>query len=168
MCYSIILHSNKIWKSFKIQLNGTGPKRRSIPRSSQQPSPQLSFFLPNSVWPNMSTTEFQVRPTYNERFPTSIVKELLRDILKQELTTIEYTVDGTPGKVSFIIVVQTIRRCHSIVHVSSVPFLHVFLFHPCLSNIFHSKHAKKNKKKLTITRNLLFFFLNFFFFFFFF
>ena len=54
----------------------------------------------------MSTTEFQVRPTYNERFPTSIVKELLRDILKQELTTIEYTVDGTPGKLYFLISLQ--------------------------------------------------------------
>jgi tctex1 domain-containing protein 2 len=48
----------------------------------------------------MTTTapEFQIRPTYNERFPSSTVKEVVRDILKTELTGIEYTVDSTPDQ----------------------------------------------------------------------
>jgi|TARA_B110000091_G_C13397025_1_gene302517 hypothetical protein len=46
----------------------------------------------------MSTAEFQIRPTYNERFPSSTVKEVLRDILKVELTGVEYTVDNTPDQ----------------------------------------------------------------------
>jgi hypothetical protein len=46
----------------------------------------------------MSAAEFSIRPTYNERFPSSTVTEVLRDILKTELTGIEYTVDSTPDQ----------------------------------------------------------------------
>ena len=44
------------------------------------------------------STEFQVRPTFNERFPSSTVKEMIRDILRAELTGAEYAVENTPDQ----------------------------------------------------------------------
>ena len=42
--------------------------------------------------------EFQVRPSFAERFPSSTVKTMLRDVLKAELTGVSYDVSSTPDQ----------------------------------------------------------------------
>ena len=43
-------------------------------------------------------TEFQIRPSYAERFPSSTVKTLLRDVLKAELTGAAYDASSSPDQ----------------------------------------------------------------------
>ena len=42
--------------------------------------------------------EFQIRPSFADRFPASTVKTMLRDVLKAELTGVAYDVSSTPDR----------------------------------------------------------------------
>ena len=49
-----------------------------------------------------SSTQYQTRPSFKERFPTNAVKETIRNVLQAELTGVEYAMENTPQQTAKI------------------------------------------------------------------